>query len=479
MNTVKKSVLIAANDPGAIEVIRNCLHKEYDSDIASNLDELLDMFGVKRYEFVFVDLFLLAEGHELQNGSVDYKSVFKSFFNIYVTAQIIVMAPQEKTRGAVNAVKAGASDYLTYPIDPEEVKYVTENTYEAVRLQSELDYLRDKFWKSDSLDVIRTRSAGMKNVFDKVKSVAPTKTTVLLTGETGTGKNVVAKLIHRHSNRCDNQFINVHCGAIPDTLIESELFGHEKGAFTGATRRKLGKFEIAHRGTILLDEIGTITPAVQIKLLRVIQEKTFNRVGGESDIKTDVRIITASNVDLKKNIDQGSFRSDLYYRLSVFPIEIPPLKERKEDIELLVVIFLEELNKFYNKRIHGVHRDVMDAFDNYDWPGNIRELENLIERAYILENSTVLTPESFPGELLLHDGTATRISLDTSNTLAQVRRSAMQNVEKSYLRELLANNKGKINATALAAGISTRQLSKLLKKYRIHKEDFKDNSKSE
>jgi DNA-binding NtrC family response regulator len=407
------------------------------------------------------------------HGFNDYRAALEPFWHAFPAAEIIVMASQEMIREAVMVVKDGASNYLTYPISPDEVRLVTETIRGSLRVQSELDYLRDKFWASDSLDVIQTKSSLMKNAFDKIRSVAPTKSTVLLTGETGTGKGLLAKIIDRHSNRADAPFISVHCGAIPDTLLESELFGHEKGAFTGAVRKKLGKFEIAQGGTIFLDEIGTITASAQIKLLQVIQDKTVQRVGGEEVIEVDVRIIAATNTDIKKMSDDGHFRKDLYYRLSVFPVEIPPLRERKEDIPSLVQVFLKRLNKFNNKEIHSVHPEVMEGIGRYFWPGNIRELENLIERAYILESSSMLTPESFPSELFAPEAPQTQLMLNSSLTLAEARHRSIAAVERQYLKEALVLHKGRIRSTAEMAGITERQLHKLMKKYGIRKEDFK------
>jgi transcriptional regulator with GAF, ATPase, and Fis domain len=314
----------------------------------------------------------------------------------------------------------------------------------------------------------------MQAVFEKIRSVAPTKSTVLLMGETGTGKGVMARLIHHHSNRQDSQFISVHCGAIPDTLLESELFGHEKGAFTGAVRRKLGKFEIAHGGTIFLDEIGTLTPSAQIKLLQVLQDGTFQRVGGESTIQVNVRVIAATNIDLKKMCDEGLFRKDLYYRLNVFPIEIPPLRERTEDIPHLARCFLTELNRYEPKEILDVHPRVMSAFSSYSWPGNIRELENLIERAYIMETSCELTSGSFPGEIFESEtGGAPAAPEKALLTLADFRRREVELIERRYLWDLLEGHKGRIKQSAQAAGITTRQLNKLMTKYGIRKEKFK------
>ena len=467
-----KSILIASIQQPACDAIRKCFASQYKVDAVSDRDSCLEKFRKKRYEFVFIELEIL-RGSRDGNEHTDYKGLLQPFWQAYPTAEIIVLSPQEMIREAVNAVKAGAGNYLTYPINPDEVKYVTDSISESIRMQSELDYLRDSFWQSDSLEAIRSNSPVMTTVFNKVRSVAPTKSTVLITGETGTGKGVLARLIHRHSNRADSQFISIHCGSIPDTLLESELFGHEKGAFTGAVRRKLGKFEIAQGGTIFLDEIGTITPSMQIKLLQILQERTFQRVGGEEIIDSDVRIITATNVDLKQMCDEGTFRNDLYYRLNVFPVELPPLRDRKEDLPLLVENFLRRLNKQHGKDIVDIHPRILEAFERYPWPGNIRELENLIERAYILESSPILMHESFPSELFTSEALRTRIPLDTSLTLAEARRRGIDDVERHYLEALLTLHRGRVNRTAEAAGVTSRQLHKLMTKHHIRKEPFR------
>ena len=464
-----KGVLVASNNQSACNAIRTSLRSEYRIDAVSSKDGCLEMFRKKRYEFLFIDVEVLRESM-LNNN---YKTALQPFWHAYPTAQIIAMSSQEMIREAVMAVKAGASDYLTYPVNPDEVNHITQSIYESIIMESELDYLRDRFWQEDSLEIVRTRSPLMKRLFDKVRSVAPTKSTVLLNGETGTGKGVLARLIHQHSNRKDGPFISVHCGAIPDTLLESELFGHERGAFTDAVRRKLGKFEIAQGGTIFLDEIGTITPSAQIKLLEILQDGTFHRVGGEERIEANMRVIAATNADLRKMCEAGQFRKDLYYRLNVFPLEIPPLKERMEDIGYIVEVILKKLNKFDLKEIHDIHPHVIDAFGNYPWPGNIRELENLMERAYILEESPILTPDSFPDELFTSNPSPVQVKPNISLSLADVRRTAIEQTERCYLKELLAVNKGRIKESAEAAGISARQLHKLMKKYDVRKEEFK------
>ncbi len=472
-----KRILVAYVDPLSFQAIEQCFQPEYLIDAVADRKSCLELFNKRRYEFLFIDVELLCSGSLSSNGRTNYKELLQPFWRVFPNIRIVIMSSQEKIRDAVMAVKAGAGDYITYPINRDELKHITENIYESTLKQEELGYLRDRFWAIDSLEIVNTKSPRMKKVFEKIRLVAPTKMTVLLTGETGTGKGVLARLIHRHSNRAESQFISVHCGAIPDTLIESELFGHEKGAFTGADRRKLGKFEIAQKGTIFLDEIGTITPSAQVKLLQVLQEKTFQRVGGETDIEADARIIAATNEDLKQMSLQGRFRKDLFYRLSVFPIDIPPLRERLEDIPYLADVFLKRLNKLYSKEIYDVDQRVLSAFENYEWPGNIRELENLMERAYILESSPVLTAESFPIELFVSDIKAPgSSSSDSFPTLSQVRAQAIEAIEKNYLNNLLSFYKGHIQKSATAAGISSRQLHKLMSRYGIKKEGFKNQA---
>ena len=467
-----RHILVISKEQEIFLSIHSCFRSEYRVENVADKDAALEILHKKRYDFIFVDVEILKESAP-DNG---YKLALRSFWHLFSTIEIIVMSSQEMIREAVMAVKAGASNYITYPINPAEVKYVIENVYESLIMQSEVDYLRDKFWETDSLEIIQTKNSIMKMVFDKIRSVASTKSTVLLTGETGTGKGVLANLIHRHSNRKDAQFISVHCGAIPDTLLESELFGHEKGSFTGAVRRKLGKFEIASGGTIFLDEIGTITPSAQIKLLQVLQDGTFQRVGGEHTIEANVRVIAATNADLKKMCDDGQFRKDLYYRLNVFPIELPALRGRVEDVPYFVEEFLKRMNRLNTKEIHDIHPRVIDAFINYSWPGNIRELENLMERAYILETSSALTPESFPGELFEYETLSATVPVDAGLPIAEVRRKGIEDIERNYLKEQLAQNRGKIQNTARAAGITTRQLHKLMKKYGIRKEEFKSST---
>lgn len=323
--------------------------------------------------------------------------------------------------------------------------------------------------------MIKTRAAAMREVLGKIALVAGTETTVLLTGETGTGKGVVARLIHDCSKRHSETMMNVHCGAIPEPLIESELFGHAKGSFTGAIKTKKGKFEQVSKGTIFLDEIGTITAAIQVKLLQVLQDRTFQPIGSNRTHTTDVRIIAATNSDLGEMANRGEFRSDLYYRLNVFPVEVPPLRERREDIPLYIDYFLERFSAKHGKQLQGVTDKVLRGFDEYDWPGNVRELENLLERACVLADDGILNHTLFPSDLLngFQASAGKHNYPSVMKTLAETRNEAIRQAEYEYLCALLSAHNGKIEASARTAGVSRRQIHKLLKKHHILKEDFK------
>ncbi len=468
-----KYALITTENIDACGVLQGFLKDEYKVHITQSPQKCVELFHKNRYEFLFIDVLLLLQINSESNDVRNYKSHLQSLWKAMPSAEIVILCSQDDIRKAVDAVRAGASNYLAYPIDKKELGYIIDSTIEATRAQFELDYFRDQFWDSDSLRIVSTLNSEMKEIFKRVKNVAPSNTTVLITGETGTGKGVLAKLIHAHSPRKEKQFISVHCGAIPENLIESELFGHEKGAFTGAIRRKLGKFEIARDGTLFLDEISTMPLSSQVRLLHVLQDKSFQRVGGEDTIDIDVRIIAASNTDLEKMAEKEEFRRDLFYRLNVFPIHLPPLRDRIEDIPLMAEEFLHRLKKSHTKNIKGIHPEALEAFTHYPWPGNIRELENLIERAYLLETSSMLTPESFPSEIFASSTVHTEVPLNTSYCLMEVRKKSYEDVERNYLKEQLAKYHGRIDATAKAAGISTRQLHKLLTKYGIRKEEFK------
>ena len=461
-------LLVATADPQVQRAIAKGFGPGTRMDVACDTEAFRVRMAASRHALAFVDLDFLSGGRN--RDTADYKRLLQDMWQVAPYLELIVVTEPGSLREAVKVVKAGAGNYLVTPVDPVEVRFVADGLYRSLELRA-ADARAEPLEVSG--EIVGTRTPAMKMIFQKARLVAPTISTVLLTGETGTGKGVLARLIHSLSNRAQGPFVSVHCGAIPDTLVESELFGHEKGAFTGAVRQKHGRFELAAGGSIFLDEVGTITAPAQIKLLQVLQEKFFQRVGGDRDIAMNARIIAASNIDLEAQARVGAFRTDLYYRLNVFPIELPPLRHRREDIPLLTDHFLRTLSRIQIKEIGAVHPEVMDAFMRYDWPGNVRELENLIERAFILEQSHTLTPDSFPSELFGTGQAPPGVPLDLSRSLAQYRAKARDQAERLYLEEQLAACKGRIKDTAARAGITTRQLHKLMVRYGLKKEDYK------
>ena len=469
-------ILIATGDTKSAETIAQSFSKSTNQiSIISDSDDCKVAISELSHDVFFVDLDLMIKPDERVQ---DVKHKLFQFHPAGRDSHLIVIVRPERIRQAVSVVKAVASDYLTLPVNSSEVKLVMENLIESNIMELELEYLRDRFWKSDTLGIARSKSTLMQQVINQVRSVAGTNSTVLLTGESGTGKGVIARLIHRHSKRKDHQFIGIHCGAIPESLLESELFGHERGAFTGADKRKLGKLDIAQQGTIFLDEIGTISPGAQIKLLQVLQERIYNRIGGEHSIDADVRVIAATNSNLETMVESGSFRQDLYYRLKVFPIELPPLRKRPEDIPMLCETFLENLNTLHGKEITGIDEGVLEAFMQYSWPGNIRELENVMERSYILESSRKLSRINLPVEIVEHSAVTNGNNLqDGLLPLSEYRKRGMDKLERKYLTLVLGKNNGRIDKSASDAGVTVRQMHKLMTKHKINKADFKKPGK--
>jgi DNA-binding NtrC family response regulator len=464
---IMKDILVLTNRIDAFSLISRVLKKSFSVKHATDIVAAEAMHIKLPFDMIIADIALLEQGLDAGFSFSNHPFIKANPF-----IQFVALCDRKDTKKASKAVKEGASGYLLYPIDEKDIQLLLPSVNRTLSRDFELDYLRDYIWKTEWLDVIRSKNPKMKKIYKNIQSVAPTIATVLLLGDTGTGKGMMARLIHWHSQRSEKPFIEVHCGAIPDPLIESELFGHEKGAFTGADRRKPGKFEMAKGGTIFLDEIGTITASAQIKLLQVLQDGTYNRIGGTSLMKSDVRIIAATNANLEELVKKEEFRKDLYYRLNIFPIVIPQLKERLEDLPYLIEIFLKNLNAKYSKGIQRLHYSVLDGFEKYDWPGNIRELENILERAYILEDSAVMMPHNFPiVTMLSFDSNIT--DEDAATSLAQARQHAVNIFEHSYLTSLLEQTSGRINLAAQKAGITARQLSRLLNRHGLNKNDFK------
>jgi Nif-specific regulatory protein len=328
--------------------------------------------------------------------------VLKAAKEINPQISVVMITAHGTIRTAVDAMKLGAFDYITKPFDMDEIKLVVKNAVERSQLLEENVHLRQELKSRYSFQGIVGSSSKMQEVFKIVERVANSNATVLIRGESGTGKELIARAIHYSSPRAAKPFIAVSCAALPETLLESELFGYEKGAFTGAVGQKAGRFELAHQGTLFLDEIPEISPAMQVKLLRVLQEREFERVGGTKTIRVDVRLIAATNRDLEQLVAEGHFRPDLYYRLQVIQIFLPPLRERTEDIPLLVQHFIEKYNKENGKSVKGVSNETMDILMKYHWPGNVRELENVIERGVVLADTDaeLITPDLLPSGLV-------------------------------------------------------------------------------
>ncbi|OGR45596.1 MAG: Fis family transcriptional regulator, partial [Desulfobacula sp. RIFOXYB2_FULL_45_6] len=444
-----RDILVLSARANDFNLISQAVDKTHKIKDAKDIETAIALHNHFPFDLIIADLDLL----EQTFGNTASNFLKNPFTKTNSFVRFVVLCAKEEVEKAVRAVNEGAIGYLTYPIEENEVQLLLDSIDRTLSRDFELDYLRDHFWKTEWLEIIRSKNPRMKKIYESIRSVSPTIATVLLLGDTGTGKGMLARLVHWHSQRCEAPFIAVHCGAIPDTLIESELFGHEKGAFTGADRRKPGKFEMARGGTIFLDEIGTITASAQIKLLQVLQDGTFSRLGSTTLMNSDLRIIAATNADLADLVQKGGFRKDLYYRLNIFPIEIPLLRERLEDLPNLTEIFLKKLNAKYGKDINGLHPSVIEGFRQYEWPGNIRELENILERAYILETSSILSAQNFPPEMV-RPCESDPLSEKNPSSLAQARQIAVEVFEKAYLTVLLGQTKGKINLAARKADIT-------------------------
>ena len=405
--------------------------------------EALKRLEEEDYSLVLLDLKMPG-----LNGIETLKKIRESDINL----PIIMISAYGSISEAVEAMKLGALDYLTKPFDIEELKIIVERAIKQYELRVENIYYREEEEKRFNFDEIIGKSKAIKRVLEMVKSVSATPATVLITGESGTGKELIARAIHKNSPGNKNPFVVVNCVAFSSHLLESELFGHEKGAFTGAIFKRIGRFEMAKGGTIFLDEIGEVDPVIQTKLLRFLQEKEFERVGSSKSIKVDVRILSATNLDLKKKAEDNNFRQDLYYRLNVFNIEVPPLRERKEDIPLLVEHFIHKYDKILNKKVEEISPQAMELLLNYDYPGNIRELENILERSMIMAKNNIMDETYFA-------------FINKENFLEK--KGTLKEVEKELIIKYLIQNKSNRTKTAELLGISRRSLQNKIKEYQI------------
>ncbi|MEJ2726772.1 MAG: sigma-54 dependent transcriptional regulator [Deltaproteobacteria bacterium] len=384
----KPRILVIDDEASMRECLKDWLMEDgYEVGLAASGEEGLLMSQKERWDVVLLDL---------KMPGMDGIETLKRLKDLGQESEVVMMTAYATVDTAVQAMKEGAFDYLVKPFDPDEIEMQVKRIVEHKELVLENILLRKKLEEKYAHDEIIGKSEAMQSVFQLVERVAPSDSTVLITGESGTGKELVAQAIHGNSRRCYMPFVAVSCGALPETLLESELFGYEKGAFTGAEHTKKGRFELADQGTLFLDEIGDISLKTQVDLLRVLQQKEFTRLGGQEIINVDVRIIAATNRDLKRAIEEKRFREDLYYRLNVISIRIPPLRERKEDIPLLARAFVRKDCLEMNLEEKRISASAMKALIDYDWPGNVRELENVIERALVIGQGREIVPDDLP-----------------------------------------------------------------------------------
>jgi len=450
---VKLNILIVDDEKNIREGLGSSLEMDgYNILLAENGRAGLNIVNTRDIDLVISDL---------KMPGVSGEELLKNISASNPTIPVIILTGHGTIESAVNAMRDGAFDFLTKPVNLDRMSLLVKRALENRQLilqHRELQKEVEKMTKNNKFSSIIGKSAPMRRVLDIVEQVAETKASVLITGESGVGKELIAEAIHNLSARKEKKLVEVHCAALAESLLESELFGHEKGSFTGAIARKKGRFELSDGGTIFLDEIGEISQQVQIKLLRVLQEKKFERVGGEETIEVDIRILSATNKDLKNEIEKGNFREDLFYRLNVVNIHIPPLRDRKEDIELLSAAFLKEFSEENGKKIEGIDQKARIALYKYNWPGNIRELRNCIESAVVMCKGSMITLTDMPPSV----GTGT----DENSIIIPIGIS-MDSAEKEIIKATLFHENGNKTKTAEILGIGRKTLHRKISEYNI------------
>ncbi len=448
----KKRVLLIDDEPRVRASLKMVLEPLYDIAQASDGPEGLDIFRKEGPDLVLLDIVL---------PGTDGLAVLQMLRTERKSTPVVMLTGTKSVKSAVDAMKLGAADYLSKPFDVDELRIVIDRALNSSELEQEVTQLRAQVVKRYAFHNLIGKSQGMQEIYAKIEQVADSRTTVLITGESGTGKELVAKALHYNSSRRERPFIALNCAALPETLIESELFGHEKGSFTDATARRVGQFELANTGTLFLDEIGDLSPITQAKLLRVIQEREFTRIGGVQPIKVDVRIVAATNKNLDDLVRKGLFREDLYYRINVISLYLPPLRERPEDIPLIANHFLEKRLEEAQRPPIEFGKEALELLTRYPWPGNVRELENFIEQAFIWsQHATEITPEHLPTSMkstsrspsLRDDTLAGRMSLE----------KAVMEFEREIILDALKRTNYVQTHAANLLGISRRML-----KYRM------------
>ncbi len=495
-------VLVVDDDKVLQQSVKQALeYHHFVVDVADNGKEAVTKVYGQKYDLVVMDVNMPE-----MDGIQALTEIKKHDPSVIV----LILTAYSNVTDAVKAVKEGAYNYLEKPITSENLVALIKRALKARSMVETLTFSSPtlSIGETSSKDKFVGESNAMKKVFDVISKLAKVTTPVLIRGESGTGKELVAKAIHYNSPRKDEKFVTINCGAISENLIESELFGHEKGAFTGADQRKIGKFQFAEGGTIFLDEIGDISAAMQVKLLRVLQEKTFMPVGSNREIKVDVRIIAASHKPFEEMIKEGTFREDLFYRLNVLPVYLPPLRERKTDIPHLVNHYINYFNSVHNLKVTGAEPEALEVLTNYSWPGNIRELRNIIEHCFIMESSDMIHANSLPSIVFKDQKKAEvkdQVATDSVIDLADIQNSVLDAptqkgssgnevqfsfgaklgeggkldfafakdlFEKEFIVQALKINKGRINQTALNANIPKKTLLRKIEKYEINPKDY-------
>ena len=448
----KHQVFIVDDDKNIRRMIEVHLKKEKNYELihAANGEACL-----KTLQEEVPDLILL----DIQMPGIDGIETLEQIKQLYSRIPIIMMSAHGTIDIAVRSMKLGAYDFITKPFSGDRLKITVRNAVDSNELRGEVEQLRRELQEKYQFKNIIGQSGAIQNVFRSVSKVIDSNVTVLLYGESGTGKEIIARAIHYEGQKRRNgPFVAVNCSALPESLLESELFGHEKGAFTGASQKRMGKFEHADGGTVFLDEVGEMAPSTQVKVLRVLQEREFERVGGNEVVKVDIRLISATNKDLEESVRKGEFREDLYYRLCVFPIKLPPLRERKDDIPLLIQYFMEKYTAREEKNIVSMAPDAIELMMTYHWPGNVRELENTIERAVVLTSTSEIVGNDLPANVR---AIGERRVIDTSKTL----NTWIEKLEEEALSKALLECEGNVSLTARKLGIGRATIYRKAKKY--------------
>jgi two-component system response regulator PilR (NtrC family) len=451
-------VLVVDDERSMRELLSIVLRREgYEVTVAENGRTAIDCLERGRFDLLISDIKMP------DMSGVDVLRAAKRADSDLVGIMITAFAAADT---AIEAMRLGAHDYLSKPFDVDELKIKVRNALEQRQLRQENVLLKRALGTTHQFGNIVGRSEKMLSIFKLIEQIARTDSTVLVTGESGTGKEWVSRAIHFYSLRRDRPFVALNCGAVPEALLESELFGHMKGSFTGASANKKGLVEAAEKGTLFLDEIGEMNPLMQVKLLRVLQERKFRRLGGVEELEASIRVIAATNQDLPKMVADGKFREDLFYRINVIPIQLPPLRERGEDIPLLAEYFLTKYRDQMNKDVHALSQESMDLLEAYDWPGNIRELENVIERAVALEKSQTILPESLPEHIVkrvARGPAAAGVLPETGFNLEE----HVEGLEKEYIAQALARAGGVQVKAAELLGMTFRSFRYYVKKYNL------------